>query len=345
MFGIVDGRPIQTLGGHFHGNKRFRNDVADALDSERLRNDADEGSIFFMRQLEAIDRRLFQTKYADLPFMSLLPLIGGVGPTDEKYTWRMWDSHGQAQWGMPDSGMSIPKTNVAHLGENSSLIRSMVAGFGYNIREMRAAATTGVPLEAMRGDGARRAIAELQNTSALFGVTEFGSYGLFNQPGIQTFTPSMDDNSVSTWRGSNKTSQQIVNDVVGMIDQVEIVTKNVHRISRLLMSHANFKFIDFQPYVPGAGQATRNTIKQQIQEMRPYVKLDWALGLETAGDGGVSRMVGYAPQEDLIGLVLPVPFELFAPFYTGTGYDIVCHARMGEVVVRYPLNMIYCDGT
>jgi hypothetical protein len=240
--------------------------------------------------------------------------------------------------------MSIPKTNLA-ASEQTTKIRSMVAGFDYNIQEMRAAAATGIPLETMRAELARRGISEFQNSVALFGDTEFGITGLFNQTGVQTYVPSVDTNSAATWRGSLKTSQQVFNDVVGLIDQVSVTTKGVEKVTRVRMSQSNYLYLSQTPFTPGAGFATEKTILAAIQAARPRVNINWTLGLETAGANGTSRMIGYNPTEDRLGLVLPIIFEMFAPWYSGVGYDIACHARMGEVVVRYKQTIIYSDGT
>ena len=348
MFGqIIDGRPIRGLASHYRRDSNFRENVNSTVSGGvrgAMRYDADTGNAFFLRELESIDQRLFEKKYAELPYLSLLPLIPNIGPATEIYTWRHFDRRARAHWGMPDSGASVPKANIAMAPEETSYIRSMVSGFGFSILEMRAAAQVGRPLEIQRAEAARRAISELQNYTALNGETEFGMYGLFNIPNVQTITPSVDGSARTAWIGSDKTSQQIVNDMVNLCNQVEVNSKGVHKVTRLLLPHAEYLFIEAQPYAPGAGFYTNKTILQRFQEVKPGVQVMYVLGLDTASSTGGNRMIGYDPSSDNLGLVLPIPFELFAPFATGTSYDTICHARMGEVVVYYIDSMIYSDG-
>ena len=343
---VSDGQPIESLAQHFRQDGEFRQRIVGGAPSRStgaMRYDADAGAFYFLRELEKIDKRLFAKKYAELPYLSLLPIIPGISPADEKYTWRHYDRRGKAHWGIPDTGAAVPKVDVAMEPEESSYIRSMVSGFGYSIVEMRAAAQVGRPLDTMRADIARRAISELQNNTALLGETEFGMYGLFNYPNVQTITPSADGSSNTNWIGSAKTSQQILNDMTLLCDQVEVNSKGVHKVTRLLIPHAEYLFIEKTPYVPGAGYSTSQTILQKFQEIKAGVQVQWVLGLDTAAVSGGNRMIGYMPTEENLGLILPIPFELFAPFFTGTSYDTICHARMGEVVVRYIDTMIYCD--
>jgi hypothetical protein len=349
MFLEIDGGiPIRTLAEHYRTDSAFKGSLTTAANSIRsgsaTRYDSDEGNIYFMRELEALDKRMFDVKYAELPYLKHVPIIPGPTPYDEYYTYRAWDTRGRAQWGMPDSTTSIAKSNVNVLPEQTYLLRSMVAGFGYGIREIAAAAQAGRPLEQMRATAARRGISELQNKTTLFGETEFGMLGLFNQSGIQTYTPSVDGSALSSWINSAKTSQQILNDLTGLVQQVFITSKNVFQINKILMPLAQYEFLRIQPYVPGAGFSSTKTILQQFESLYPSILVDSCLGLETAGTGGTTRMIGYNQSEEYVGVLLPVLFEMFAPFNTGTGFDVLCHARMGEVITRYPQTMIYEDG-
>jgi hypothetical protein len=332
-----------SLSAWARGNHQARRDsVANIIAGTRLDDNA--GGIFFLRQLEEIDKRLFQVKYLDLQYLQLIPLIPGISAAKETYTWRIIDSRGKAHWGLPDAGLSAKKTNIRAYENYDYKIRSMNSGFGWNVQEIRAAAEVGISLDTYEAAAAQRAIQELSHYTAFFGNAEYGIYGLLNQPNVQTYTPTEDGNHVTTWIGSLKTGQQVLDDLVGMVDQVEISTGTKETIDTILMPLANLRYIQAQPYTPGAGGAYSSTIYDQFLKIRPGIKITWVRGLETAGTGGVSRMIGYRNNESVVGLINPVPFEMFSPFWTGTSWETTCHARIGDVVVRYPQGIIYGDG-
>jgi hypothetical protein len=316
--------------------QKFR---ADTFDGPLLRGDA---AVFFARELEEIDSTLYDVKYAELEAFQLVS-PKKLGEATEQYTYRQYDGRGVAKM-TSNYANGSPRADVEGV-EFTSKVRSIRASFGYNIQEIRAARATGRPLENMRAIQARRAINEKINKVALLGDAEHNLIGLFNQPNVQTYTvPAVgnENGGTNSTQWIHKTGEQILDDLYGMVDQVPDTTVEIEKVTRLLIPYKRLRFISRKrAYTDGSDKAS---ILSVFQQERPDVQVRGALFLDTAGASSTCRAIGYNPASDHVELLLPIPFESFPPQLSGMEYVVECHARMGGVVNRYPLAMIYADG-
>lgn len=294
-------------------------------------------SIFFARELESIDERQFEVKYAQLEAFQLVPVSSTDHPGDETYTYEQYDGRAIAEI-TSNYASGSPRADVDGQ-EFTSRFRSLRNSYGYNVQEIRAAQKAGKPLDAMRANVARRGINEKIEEIALKGNAEHGLIGLFNQPNAQTFTVPAGASTDTEW--TSKTSDEIIADVIGMLDQVPTTTNEAEQVKRVLLPYTRFRLIRTKRMGPGDGSAT---VLSYLQEKFPQVEFRGALHLDTAGVGGTMRMVGYDPAPETIELRVPVAFESFPPQVQGMEFVIENHARIGGVVLRYPLSMIYADG-
>jgi hypothetical protein len=303
--------------------------------SRSLRIDA-AASAFFLRELELIDQEMYNIKYADLEAFQLVPVKTDLHPGLETYTYRTFDSRGVAQM-TANYASGSPRADVDGV-ETTSKVRSIRASYGYNVQEIRAAAMANRPLETMRATAARRAINEKINTVALKGDAEHGLVGLFNQSGTQTFTVPT---GVGGFTWPLKTADEILLDMYGIVDQVPTNTSEVEHVTVLLLPYTRYRLIAAKRTGTGDGALT---VLNVFHTNRPNVKVRGALYLDTAGASANMRMIGYNPDRVNLELLLPVAFESFPPEQRGLEFVVENHARMGGVVVRYPLTIIYGDG-
>lgn len=315
----------------FHADQ-FMNPAAGGLKLDAVQ------AVFFARELEEIDGQMYDVKYAKLEAFELVPVRGG-SPGMETYTYRQFDGRGVAVMTSNYAGPS-PRADVDGQ-EFTSKVRSIRDSYGYNVQEIRAATEAKRPLEQMRAVAARRAINEKINRTALLGDAAHGIVGLFNQSNTQIYTVPQNAGATSTtW--PNKTGQEILNDLYGIVDQVPTNTNEVEKITRLLIPYTRLRYISqLRAY---ANSASDETVLKVFQTNRPGVEVRGALFLDTAGAGGTMRAVGYAPDPVNLELLVPIPFESFPPQMSGLEWVVENHARMGGVIVRYPLTMIYADG-
>lgn len=308
---------------------------ADMFEGGLLKQDA---AIFFARELEEIDSQLYDVKYAELEVFQLVS-PKKLDEAVEQYTYRQYDGRGVAKM-TSNYADGSPRSDVSG-AEFTSKVRSIRASYGYNIQEIRAARREGRPLENMRAIQCRRAVNEKINKVGLLGDAEHNLIGLFNQPNVQTYTvPATGTGSTTTW--TTKTGEQILTDLYGIVDQVPDTTNEVEKVTRLLIPYNRYRLINSKKAYSDGSSA--ESVLKVFQRERPEVTIRGALFLNTAGAGGTARMIGYNPDPTYVELLLPIPFESFPPQLHGMEYVVECHARMGGVVNRYPLAMIYGDG-
>ena len=151
-------------------------------------------SVFFLRELEEIDSRLFDVKYANLEVFELVQ-PKQLDPGAETYTYRTFDARGVAAM-TSDYATGSPRADVSGV-ETTAKVRSLRASFGYNVQEIRAASMANRPLDAMRATAARRMINEKINAVGLLGDTDHSMQGLFSVTSAQTYTVPADGTGAS----------------------------------------------------------------------------------------------------------------------------------------------------
>lgn len=315
--------------------------MAFKLDARQIENDGRldaSQSIFFARELEEIDGQMYEVKYAKLEAFELVP-VKTLDPGTETYTWRMWDGEGVAEM-TSNYATSSPRADVEGV-EASSTVRSIRNSYGYNVQEIRAAAKEKRPLENMRATRARKGINDKINHVALLGDAKHGIIGLFNQPNVQSYTPSTKTGGGTAWNGTGALPDEILNDLFGMVDQIPTTTNEVEQPTKLLLPYSRLRLIG-RKRLGTLGDS--NTVLSFFKQERPQIQVRGALYLDTAGAGGTARAVVYDPKPENLELLVPIAFESFPPQLRGMEYVVENHARMGGVVNRYPMAMLYCDG-
>lgn len=293
-------------------------------------------STFFLRELEEIDGQMYDVKYAKLEALELVS-AKSLSAATEMYTYRQFDARGIAKM-TSNYANGSPRVDVEGK-EYSSRVKSGRASYGYNMQELRASQQEGRNIDGMKAVMARRAINELTNKAALLGDAEHGLVGLFNQPNAQTYTVPADGTGASAlW--SAKTADLILRDMFGIVDQIPTVTKEVEQADRLLLPYGHLRLISSKRL----GSVNDTTVLEFFKMQRPSIEVRGALFLDTAGSGATARMVAYDSKRENVEFLLPIAFEQFAPQLQGMEYVVECHARLGGVVLRYPLTMAYGDG-
>ena len=142
---------------------------------DQIRLDAAE-SAFFKRQLEFIDRTVYEHVYPENKARRLIPTQAGVPDWAKVYTWRLFEKFGNAKI-VANMADDIPRADVAGT-EESKVIKPIASSYGWDVFEIKAAAATGTALDSLKAMSARLAIeTELDRILAL-GDTTHGLDGL-----------------------------------------------------------------------------------------------------------------------------------------------------------------------
>lgn len=298
------------------------------------RLDANE-SVFFARQLEFIKSQSYDVKRAKLNALEILPVSTATPEGATTITYRQYDSVGAAKI-IANYANDLPRADVSGK-EFTSPIRSIGISYGYNVQEIRSAQFSGTPLSEKKMRAAQRAHEELINRLAWAGDTEHGLPGFMTNANIPAYTVTADGTGSSKlW--VNKTADQIIRDVNGIINQVQTQSKGIHRANMVLMPLEQYAYISSQP----RSSTTDTTILGFLQANNPGVMFKAVIELD-AFNGGLDRMVAGEFSIDNLQLEIPMTFKQYSPQQSGLEFVIPCESRFGGVIVEYPLAFAIAD--
>jgi hypothetical protein len=307
-----------------------------------LRLDAGE-SVFFNRQLEAIDKTVYETVYPENKARSLIPTQQGIPDWAKVYTWRLFSKFGQAKIAA-NMADDIPRADVA--GEEASkVIKPVVASYGYDLFEIKAAAATGTPLDALKAQAARFAIeSEIDSILALGDAVNNLQGLLAIAAGTTALTLGTKAAGGLTWAVA--TPDEIVADITSAPTAI-----------RGAMSGAGGPvFSNFTILIPDAqygqiaqtrmGDGSDTTILKFVLATSPFISdiQPWHHCHLASGGGTTDRMVCYPKNPLVVAGIVPMEFTSQPPEQRNLEYVINCMSTTGGIVVRYPLAIAYGDG-
>ncbi len=298
--------------------------------------DADQG-IYFARELEMIDKTIYEVKLPPLEAETLLPRRKEIPLGVETFDYRLFDGKGEA---IPSSGGedAVPMVDISG-AESSEKLQSWALGYGWTLDELDKARFTGMPLDTMRAERVRRGLAEKLNTMALLGYSAKGIKGLFNLSNTLTYsTPATGASSGTSFE--SKSAELCLIDLFGMVDAVPNSTIDLEggagKSMTLALPKSKLRVLSTKRLAN-----TATTVLEHFRAQRPNINLVGANYLDTAGSGGVTRGMVYDPQ--MVEWLVCLPFQQLPVESKGMKFSIPCRARGGGVFTRFPKSVLYAD--
>lgn len=299
--------------------------------------DANE-SVFFARELETVKSKTYDKKYPNLTAMQNIPVSFEADPGAETITYYQYESTGLAKI-LANYSNDLPRADVK--GKPfTSIVKGIGTAYGYSIQDIRAAKKAGKPLEQRKASAARLANDQKVNQIAYFGDADHGLVGLFTHPNVTAYVLPADGTGSST-KFIDKTPDQVLRDLNGMVNKVVQLTQGVEAPDTLLLPADVIG--DLSTRARSANSDT--TILEFFLKNSPYIKEVKATPeCKGAGAGGADLAMMYAKDPDKLTFEIPQPFEQFPPQAKGLEYEIPCHSRCGGVIIYYPLSLIKASG-
>ena len=309
--------------------------------------------VHFARQLEHIDPTNYQTLFAGILGRRYIPLIEGVSPLVNEYTYRMYTVSGEAKLG--GSHAKDHRIVSVTATEHTSAIKQIPVAMNWTVREIQQAAKYGSPLEQMTIRAAMSSIARRVDRMLAFGETGTTIKGLVNNATVNFTTPSTKTGTGAgtKWiRAVPVSPDEIIADISKLVSEVRAqlqqatllpggdMTPAFNRFV-LLLDSANYAYIASTPRSANSD----TTILQYVLRNNPWlesVEEWWQLDLaDTAGTG--PRAVLYPRDPMAVGALIPDEWTQLDP--QAEGHDIVVPASgsCGGTVVRYPVAMGYME--
>lgn len=335
--------------------------TVDSLKRSGIRADAGE-TAFFLRELENVFREQYDIEYAELKGKQMVPVRYDLDPGAETFTYSQFDRVGQATR-IKDFSRDFPRANVFG-SQFLNPIASYGISFAYSIDELRSALKAGRSVEAMRAYAARKAIDEMidyvisqgdpdVDNGAQSGIAPM--LGLLKLTGTQTGTASnLGAGSTTTWwnsttKGLNKTQDQIIADITGMITNVPNATKGVEKVRRIVMPIFQMGILKNTP----RSTVSDTTLLEFLEKNNKDIEfMDWerltgagAANTNFAQNAPGDLIIGYNPDRQKLFAPIAIEYEQLAPQLDNFAYMVPARCKLGGVVSPYPQSLYFLSGT
>jgi len=294
-----------------------------------------EAGLFLSRQLEFIRPQIFETKYADIKYPTILPVTSEAGPGAQTYTYRVMDATGEFKI-ISDAADDLPRADVTQV-EKTINIRSIAGSFGYTVQELRAAQMADVALEQRRAAAVRRAYEEKVESIAMFGDTSVSLTGFFNNSTVDVYTAD------KWFTDSGTTSQEMLDLLNYGVSAIVNGSRMVEQPDTILMAYEDYNVIATQRN----SDSSDVTVLEYFLRTNPFIRNIEPINQLDADNSGLitNRMVVYKRDPEKLQLHIPQPLELFPPQQRGLEFIVPAHARVGGVSIYYPKSVIYVQAT
>lgn len=299
---------------------------------------------FLVSQTSHIEPGVIRIRYPDIQYPQLIPIDTSAPDWAKSVTFFSSDQIGRADW-FHHMAKDIPLADITREKFESGIEMAGI-GYRYTLEELGHAMMLNLPLTSEKAAAARRAYEEFVDDVALRGNTTKGFEGLINHSGVTVANVEADGNDDGAdW--ASKTPDQVLRDINNAITGVYVESLTVETADTLLLPVQAMSDLSTRR-IPD----TTMTILNFIQQNNAYTMVTGqpltvraVRGLESAGVGGVGRMVVYRRDPQVLKLQIPMPHRFLPVWQTGQiTFDIPGIFRLGGLEIRRPGAVRYVDG-
>ena len=299
---------------------------------------------FMIQQTTYIEAEVYKIQYPDIIYPQLVPVDSSAQEWAKSVTYFSVDKVGEADW---YDGMANDM-RYADVNRNKFEQTIEMAGIGYRytLEELgQAMMIPGLNLSTERAEAAVRNYEEFMDRVARLGDANKGFSGLINNPNV-TRTNAIADGTGSSALWSTKTADQIIRDVQNTLTAVYQGSNTVEMADTVLLPISAWQLLSNIRVPNTYGNALDYLMKYNLYTATTGAQLTvrGILNLDTAGQGGVGRMLVYRRDPRVLKLHVPMPHR-FLPVWQRSPltFDVPGIFRTGSVEVRRPGAMNYVD--
>lgn len=310
---------------------------------------ADDASVFFARELDYVKSQSYDVEYPELSALSLFPISNEADPGAETITYYTYDKQGLAKI-IDNYSTDLPRADV-NGKPSTAMVKSLGASYGYSAQEMRASKLAGKSLDVRKAEAARYQIDNLTNKIAWSGDAESGLLGVLStEQNIPYYVIGTGATSNKT-KWTEKTADEVLDDINGMAKQVAKTTRNVERPDTLCVPAEVYMDISTRR-LPN----TTASVLSYILDHAPYIK-DVISVSELEADAvdtnpyasttpGSGQGVAFLFKNDARKLTLenPMPYYQYPIQVRNLETIVPCEARTAGMIVYYPMSCLIALG-
>lgn len=298
--------------------------------------DANE-SAFFLRELEHVKAKTYDTKYKHLKATMLIPVDTSADPGARTITYQTYTKVGIAKI-IADYADDAPRVDV-YGKETTVNIYRIGDSYGWDRDEIRASRMAGKSLDQRRANTAKRASDEKVDKIAWNGDANYNINGFIGYPGITQYVVPNGAASSPLW--STKTPDEIIADLSGIVSAVIDSTNGIEIPDTLILPLAQWQLIKDTRMT---GNTDKSILRYFLDTNELITRVEWLTELKAAGAGGTDRYMVYPRDPDHLTLEISLPFTTLPPEQQGYGFKILTETKTAGVIVYFPLSIAYGDG-
>jgi hypothetical protein len=303
-----------------------------------IRFDTASAGLFLERELVHVLPKVFEKKYPDIPYASIIPVSNEVSEGAETYKYEVTDHVGD--FGLiSDYADDLPTSDLLR-GEVTNNIRNFGGSFRYSFEELRKAAMAKIPLQQRKANAVRDSYERLCNRIALFGQAGTGLRGFFNHPLV--------DNVVVTGTATDGwfDAASITPDgMLGILNEAIThqvnTTKMIERPDTMLVPFSVYRKVSTTP----RSTTSDTTVLEFFLRTNEYITAVKPVNeLDPVNSGGVlaqPRMVIYKRDPDMLQFHVPMPLKFHEPQARNLSFLVPAEAKIAGVALYYPKSVTY----
>ena len=301
---------------------------------------------FVVQQNTAIESKVVKMQYPDVQYPDLVPVDTVTGNEWVKsITYYSADMLGKADW-FHHTALDVPLAELTREKFERGMEMAAI-GYRWTIEEVAQAMNTpGLNLTADKATACRRAYEEFVDNIALRGSVGKNMQGLMNSS-LVTATTAPADGAAGATTFASKTNDQVIRDINVALTGIATGTNWLYYADTVLLPPAVLvglagRIIQYTNITLLEWIKTYNVLT--VQTGRP-ITIAGVRGLETSGLGGISRMVAYRRDPEVLKMWIPMPHRFLPVWQRGPlVFDVPGIFRLGGVEIRLPAAMRYLDG-
>lgn len=300
------------------------------------------GDIFFARQLEFVQSRIYEYQYPELKAYQYIPINYNIPAGAEFVTATGFQSVGRARI-INSYADDLPEAGILGTQLTNPVV-SIGTSYRYSHQEIRSAQYANIGLSLRLAESARRANDQMVNDLAITGDPTTGMYGMINNPNVPTLVVPADGSGANPGGPTawvNKTPEQILRDLNLVANQIVVNSNGVERPNTLLLPLEQYSLISS---TPRSANSDTTILAYFLANNQFITRVDWLVQLDGAGTNGADVMIVYDQNESKLAMQIPLAFTQYPPQERNLEFVIPCESRFGGVVIYYPQSVIIGEG-
>ena len=288
------------------------------------------------RELEHMKARTFDIKFPDMKARLLIPVSNEADEGAETITYDQWTEFGIAKI-IANYADDLEMIDVLK-EQFTNPVQGIGKAFSISIQDLRRAAMSGNSIPIRKARACRRAIER-----GIEQIAAFGNIGSDPSGGLRGFYNNTNVTvlgAAGLW--SAATPAAIIGDLNDLVEEVVVGTLETVLPDTLVLDQSSLAIIRQRPIAVD----NQTTILRSFLANNPYIKnIDsWFLGALADAGGSGPRIAAYFRDPEILELEIPAEYEELPPEPRNLAFITNAHARVGGVVMYYPLGVAYMDG-